>query len=103
MVIILVDMKKIEAVIVNALSKFVKCPVIASNQTAPVPEYPYISYTITTVFVSDDKGFCVSEDGTKYKQFNQIWSFTSQSDNNAESLTNVLKIKDYFDIYILHI
>jgi len=94
----LIDVRGIETTVVNGLGKFVGCPVIASNQTAPAPKYPYISHTITTAFVSDAKGFCVADDGRRFKQFNQVWSFTSQSDNDIESLFVALKIKNYFDL-----
>lgn len=94
----MIDVRKTEIIIADGLSKFIDCPVIASNQPVPTPEYPYISYTITTAYVSNVKGFCIDSDGTRFKEFNQIWSFTSQSDNDTESLTNALKVKNYFDL-----
>lgn len=94
----MIDIKNIETVIVNGLSDFIKCFVIASNQTAPTPDYPYISYTITTVYESNAKGFCVVADSKRFKELKQIWSFTSQSDKDSESVSNALKIKDYFDL-----
>ncbi len=97
-VIWLIDIKNTESIIVAGLSEFVNCAVIASNQTAPAPDYPYVSYTVTTALDSNVKGFCIAADGTRYKELNQIWSFTSQSDDSIESVSNALRIKDYFDL-----
>ena len=37
-----------ESTIVNELSQYTGCTVVLANQTAPMPPYPYISYTIIT-------------------------------------------------------
>lgn len=92
-----------EKEIVNSLQSYLKsknydCPVIMANQTAPIPEYPYISYTITSPIISDNKGFCVSDDGTRYKPFTQIWSFTVQSNKDSESLNVSAVAYDWFAI-----
>lgn len=97
----MINIRDTEIIIVNSLQKWLKiqgyeCPVIRSNQTAPIPKYPYISYTITTPVVSDAKGYSISKDGTRYKSLVQVWSFTVQSDDDEEANNVALQAYDWF-------
>lgn len=97
----MIDYKETEKLIVNGLQAWLtekgyNCPVIMSNQTAPVPDYPYISYTITTPVGANMKGYGVAEDGTRFKPLTQVWSFTAQSDDDIESINCALAAYDWF-------
>lgn len=91
----------IERAIINGLqiylqSKGYECPVILANQTAPIPPYPYISFTITTPVGADMKGYSISNNGTRYKSLTQTWSFTVQSDDDMQALAVAMQAYDWF-------
>lgn len=97
----MINFREVEKLIVDGLQSWLenkeyKCPVIMSNQTAPIPDYPYISYTITTPVVSDTDHYSVATDGTRFKQLEQIWSFTIQSDDDIQSTDIALLAYDWF-------
>ena len=77
-------------------NKGFECPVIMSNQTKRVPEYPYVSYTITTPVVANMKGYGIAEDGTRFKPLVQIWSFTVQSSDDVEAFNIAMTAYDWF-------
>lgn len=96
----MINFRKIEMTITEGLQNHLKnhdfeCPVIMANQTTPIPEYPYCSYTVTTPLVSDNKGYIV-KDGKYYKTFVQIWSFTMQSDDDITATDIALTAYDWF-------
>lgn len=93
--------ESIEGTVINGLQSWLKakgynCPVIMANQTAPIPEYPYIAYTVTTPIQSNMKGYSVADDGTRYKELVQTWSFTVQSGDADESSNVVMLAYDWF-------
>mgnify|MGYP001198293416 CR=1 FL=1 len=85
----------IESKIVTALENYIDCPVILSNQTAPSPPYPYISYTITTPVHHVDGTYCM-KDGVYYQSMLQTWSFTSHSDDSRACQRLGMRIYDFF-------
>lgn len=97
----MIDYRAIETLISENLQSFLQskgyvCPVIMANQASPIPEYPYISYTVTTPVGSNMKGYSIAEDGTRYKPLTQTWSFTAQSDDDVEASTVALLAYDWF-------
>lgn len=85
----------IESKIVTALENYIDCPVILSNQTAPSPSYPYISYTITTPVHHVDGTYCM-KDGVYYQPMLQTWSFTSHSDDSRACRCLGMRMYDFF-------
>ena len=88
----MIPFRQNEETVVNGLQAYIhakgyECPVIRANQTAPIPQYPYISYSVITPVGSDMKGYSIAEDGTRYKPLTQTWSFTVQSDDDTEAMT----------------
>lgn len=67
-----------------------------ANQNSPVPDFPYVSYTVTTPKVENNGTYGEWEDGVKRKEVQQIWSFTVQADNDTESKVLALSAHDYF-------
>lgn len=95
------NQKEIRDVIVNGLKAYLStpekpCEVIRANQTGKIPKYPYVAYTVTTPVENRAGTYSIAEDGTKYKSFMQIWSFTVNSDNYDECQNIVLKAFDWF-------
>lgn len=89
----MISIKEIQTAIVDGLQEVVKCPVIMANQVSPVPKYPYLSFTITSLVVSNAKTWSVDAGGTFFKPLSQIWSITIQSDKVMES--NMLALAAY--------
>lgn len=97
----MVDFRQNEVTVTDGLQSWLKskgfnCPVIMANQAVPTPQYPYLSYTVTTPVVSNTKGYSVAEDGTRYKPLVQIWSFTVQSGDDIEAMNIALEAYDWF-------
>lgn len=96
----MIDFRKNELLIVNGLQEWLAkkgydCPVIMANQAAPIPAYPYISYTAMSV-ISNAKGYSIGEDGTRYKPMVQSWSFTIQADDDVVAMNVAMEAYDWF-------
>lgn len=85
----------IEPKIVTALENYAGCPVVLSNQTAPSPPYPYISYTIITPVHKAGGTYCL-KDGVYYQPMLQTWSFTAHSDNSRACQHLGMLVYDFF-------
>ena len=97
----MIDFRQAEILIVEGLTEYLAsrgydCPVIMANQTSPIPPYPYISYTVITPVKSNMAGYCIAEDGTRYKELVQTWSFTAQSDDDVVANQIAMEAYDYF-------
>lgn len=93
----MIDFKNIRTVIADALAEYTGCPVVMANQTAHIPKYPYISFTVTTPARSNNGTYGAYSDGVYKKPINQIWSFTAQSGAPDEAQELALKAHNYFD------
>jgi len=95
----MIDFEKQRAAIVKGLSKYLNCPVIRSNQNAPLPDYPFVSYTITTL-MSENKGtYGEYTDGKARKAVTQTWSISALSNDNFESVTLANKAREWLDYF----
>jgi hypothetical protein len=98
-----IDYKEAKTLIVKGLQEWLeskghKCPVARANQTAPMPSYPYISFTIPNPLVSSQDGYSVMDDGTRCKQMVQTWSFTVQGDDEDTVQEIALLAYDWFSL-----
>ena len=97
----MIDHRQNEIVIVEGLKAYLStperpCEVVRQNQIVEVPQYPYGSYTVTTP-ISGSKGtYSEAEDGTLYRNIEQTWSFTIQSDDQDEAISLALRAYDFF-------
>ena len=73
-----------------------KCTVVYANQTAPAPEYPYVSYTVITPVEMTNKGYCIDRFGNRYRETLQTWSLTVHSDDYNESYVLTQQMYDFF-------
>lgn len=97
----MIDYRATEKLVVYGLQAWLKSkgheiPVIAANQTAPIPDGAYLSYTITTPVVANMKGYAIAEDGARYKALEQVWSFTSHSTDDVEAFDIAMLAYDWF-------
>lgn len=83
--------------ITTALQEILKCPVIKANQASPTPNYPYVSFTITTLMVANGGTWGEYEDGSERKPFKQVWSFTVQSDSDMQAFNLAMLLYEYLD------
>lgn len=90
------DIRAKETIIVNFLKAFVGCEVCMANEAVPAPKYPYISYTIINLVVANNGTYSEYSDGTKRKDYQQVWSFTVHSNNDTESKEKALLAHIFF-------
>lgn len=80
----MIPIDEIRTAISTGLNNYLQCPVIRTNQNQRKPQYPYITYTITTL-MSENKGtYGVLSDNTHIQAFKQIWSLSALSDDYSE-------------------
>lgn len=98
------QMQKIEKIILDGMKEHLRhynfrlCEVIRQNQNAPSPDYPYVSYTVMTPIVSDQKGWSTVEGGSHFKPTQQVWSITVQSDKCRESQEVAAALWEWFSL-----
>lgn len=93
----MIDYDGIRRVVVKGLREYLNCPVIRSNQNETPPDYPFISYTITTPMSENNGTYGEYEDGTDRKPFTQVWSISALSNDDTESVTLACKTREWFD------
>lgn len=93
----MIDFESIRKPIVKGLKDYLQCQVIRGNQNAPMPKFPYCTYNIITP-ESENKGtYGIYEDGKARKPVTLTLSFTSHSDDYAESVNLASKAREWLD------
>ena len=93
----MIDYEKTRTAIAGGLRKYLGCPVVRSNQNEEPPNYPYVSYTITTLMRENKGTYGEYEDGVNRKPFTQTWSITAISDDNAQCVKLANKAHEWLD------
>lgn len=108
----MIDYENIRIKICKGLREYLGCPVIRSNQNAPVEDafretqeeqqenvktYPYVSYTITRLMDENAGTYGVYSDGMERKPFTQTWSISVLSNDDSECVMLALKAREWFD------
>ncbi len=93
----MIDFEKHRDIVAKGLKDFLGIPIIQSNQNAPLPKYPFGSYTVTTLMGVNGGSYGIYEDGTERKPFPQIWSLSFLSDTSDESVSYACKAREWFD------
>ena len=93
----MIDYKSIRTVVQKALKAYLGIQVIRGNQSAPAPDYPYMSYNITTLAGANNGTWQEHDDGIDRKLVRSIWSFSSLSDDWDESVQNAIKAREWFE------
>lgn len=95
----MIDFKRTEEAVITGLEKATGRPVVAANQTSrPTPEYPYLSFTITSPYIANKGQYSVLADMTMAKEARQIWSVTAQSSDWDQAMRLILRARDFLEI-----
>ena len=71
-----------EAYIVKQLEGYTGCTMVLSNQSGPVPEYPYLSYGL--------------RDGIYMQPMQQTWSITAHGEDSRKCQRLGMRVYDFF-------
>ena len=93
----MIDYENLRSTVVQGLKKYLRCPVIRSNQNAEPPPYPYLSYTVTLLMSENNGTYGKYDDGIARKPVTSRWSITALSDDNIESVTLANKARAWLD------
>ena len=94
----MIDIENIRKTVVTGLSEYLNIPVIRNNQTSEPPKYPYCSYGIIKLGGENKGTYGEYPNNVYQKTIIQTWSFTVQSNDNAEAMELTIKAYDYFDL-----
>lgn len=98
----MIQQAQIQQVMLSLLEEYTGCLCVPSNTTKKMPAYPYISFTVINTDTKKGTYSATKEirDGKavdiKYMPLMQKWSFTAQSDKDAEALEKAMLISDFF-------
>lgn len=89
--------KRVNLLITEELKRVTGCEVVKANLAdAPIPPYPYISFSILST--DTRKGTYSTADGQKkYIPLSQAWSFTVQGEDDDETLEIAMKARDWLE------
>lgn len=96
-VIALIEFEELRKNVVSGLSEYLGCTVIRGNQTGKIPDFPFLSYNITTYRTRNGGTYGVYDDGKQRIPTKQIWSLTVNSDNYSECAHLVNKAYDWLE------
>lgn len=91
------DQKRVNLLVTEELKRVTGCEVVKANiGGAPIPDYPYISFTILNT--DTGKGTYSTVDGRKkYMLLTQTWSFTVQGEDDDQALETAMKARDWLE------
>lgn len=92
----MINNEKLRNTVVKGLKEYLKIPVVRGNQNAAPPDYPYLSYNVTTLESANNGTWGEYEDSTDRIPVTQTWSITVQSDKDMESVTLASKAREFF-------
>lgn len=91
----MIDQKKVNLVITEGIKAVTGCEVVKSNLAgAPIPPYPYISFTILR---TETRKGTYSGKGTRYMPLTQTWSFSVQGNDDDETMDIAMKARDWLE------
>ncbi len=93
----MIDNENLRLTVVKGLKNYLQIPIIRGNQNAEPPQYPYLSYNVTTVASENNGTYGEYSDGIDRKPVTQTWSISAQSDNESEALQLASKARDWLD------
>lgn len=91
----MIDNEILRTIVVKGLRDYLNIPVIRGNQNAEPPDYPYLSYNITTLESANNGTWGEYEDNIDRIPVTQTWSITVQSDKDIESVTLASKAREF--------
>ena len=91
----MIAQKKIQKTMLSLLEEYTGCPAVPANTTKKMTAYPYISFSV--INTDTKKGTYSVYGNTKAMPLNLKYSFTVQSDDDAEALMIAMQVKDFFE------
>ena len=92
----MIDQEAMNRVITAGLKAATGCEVVKSNiANAPIPLYPYISFTVTRTVT--ETGTYSVESGARFIALHQTWSITVQGEKDNEAQRLALLAKDWLE------
>lgn len=87
-------MQEYNRILCDGIKGLLGCEVVRSNITSKVPPYPYVSFTVTSI---QESGGTYADDYEKKWNLARItYSWTVQSDDDAECWEKVQRLHDWF-------
>lgn len=91
----MIEQTRINRVIAEGLKAVTGCEVVKANLTkAPIPPYPYISFSITQ---TETRRGTYSKGEKCYMPLSQTWSITVQGENDDEALQKAMEARDWLE------
>ena len=81
--------------VIKGLKRHLGIPVIKANQNTEPPEYPYLTYNITTLESANAGTWGEYSDGIDRIPVTQTWSISLLSDKELESVELAIKARDF--------
>lgn len=91
----MIDNERLRTIVVKGLKEHLNIPVIRGNQNAAPPDYPYLSYNVTTLESANNGTWGKYEDNIDRIPVTQTWSITAQSDKDSESIALASKAREF--------
>ncbi|MCD8091034.1 MAG: hypothetical protein LUD81_10545 [Clostridiales bacterium] len=91
----MVDNENLRSTVIVGLKKYLGVPIIRSAQNTEPPDYPYLSFTVTTLESANNGTWGVYPDGIDRIPVKQTWSITAQSEDELEAGELASKAREY--------
>ncbi len=97
---LLFDIPAIRNPIIKGAYQKLQCPLIRVDQTGDVPDYPYVTYTITSPRIAQSQheiDVTTALGRTRTKTVEMVFSFTAYSEKEDETMDLCMKLVEHFD------
>ncbi len=71
---------------------------VRANQTGPIPPYPYVAYTVTTLLAQKGGSYCQAQNGELFKSAAQTWSLTVVANDQEEAQEVAMLCQEYLAV-----
>ena len=91
----MIEVQAKQIITLRLLEEYTGCKLVPANTTKNLPAYPFISFSV--INIDTKKGTYAQVGNTLYMPAKVKYSFTVQSDNEAEALLKAMDVKDFFE------
>lgn len=91
----MIEIKAKQKIMLSMLETHTGCKFVPANTTKNMPAYPYVSFSV--INVNTRKGTYSQAGSALYMPAQVKYSFTVQSDDDAEALMLAMSVKDFFE------
>lgn len=93
----MVDMAAFQNIIAEGLESYLEIPMVYAHKTEAPPQYPYGTYTVTTLINENKSTWNRCDDGKQRKPFTQTWTVTIHADEANHAMELAIKAYDWLD------